>query len=101
MSMHSDLVRVDPGCVRVHSDYRTVNLDYVRVKSDCVRVNSDCVRVNPEYVRVNSDYMRASLECVRVNDRYSESVSVNPNTLRLYFLNILDNWHLMVYHLSI
>ena len=91
---------MDPGCVRVHSDYRRVNLDYVRGNSDCVRVNSDCVRVNPEYVRVNSDYMRASLDCVRVNDRYSEYVSVNPNTLRLFFLKFLNKRHLIVYNAS-
>ena len=89
MSMHSDLVRVDPGCMRVHSDYRRVNLDYVRG-------NSGCMRVNPEYVRVNSDYMRASLECVRVNDRYSESVSVNPDTLSLFFLEFLNKRHLIL-----
>ena len=59
------------------------------------------MRESSSRVITHSDYMRASLECVGVNDRYSESVSVNPNTLRLYFLNILDNWHLIVYHLSI
>ena len=75
--------------MRVHSDYRRVNLDYVRG-------NSGCMRVNPEYVRVNSDYMRASLDCVRVNDRYSEYVSVNPNTLRLFFLKFLNKRHLIV-----